>query len=32
MKIFDKDKKLAKKWTLSDSIFFKKWSHPASQA
>lgn len=32
MKIFDKIKKIAKKWTLSDSILFKKWSYPDSQA
>jgi hypothetical protein len=32
MKIFDKIKKLAKKWTLPDSILFKKWVHANSQA
>lgn len=31
MKIFDKVKKLIKKWVPSDSIIFKKWTHPESQ-
>ena len=28
MKIFEKLKKLIKKWSLSDSILLKKWDHP----
>lgn len=32
MKIFEKIKKLVKKWSITDSIIFKKWSHPSSQA
>lgn len=31
MKIFEKIKKLIKKWVPSDSIIFKKWAHPESQ-
>ncbi len=32
MKIFDKIKKLIKKWSISDSILLKKWAYPESQA
>lgn len=32
MRIFEKVKKFVKKWTMSDSIIFRIWAHPASQA
>lgn len=32
MRIFQKIKKLIKKWVLTDSILFKKWVHTESQA
>lgn len=32
MRIFEKVKKFAKKWTIADNVIFREWTHPASHA